>query len=164
MSPDFTVDPGGETPEWDDKVGFVPAVLEEMKPAHEGMMVITCGPPIMIKFTLVALTQLGFPMDAVVTTLENRMKCGIGTGPAKVGCSATILRQIRAIALDRAGRGVYDKAAGMRGDSLRSSAKTAAPSGWDPEARGLLFTCTRRGSTRNVPPPPQAHPSPSAIA
>ena len=82
----YTVDPGGETPEWDDKVGFVPAVLEEMKPAHEGMMVITCGPPIMIKFTLVALTQLGFPMDAVVTTLENRMKCGIGKcGRCNVG-------------------------------------------------------------------------------
>ena len=49
-------------------------------------MVITCGPPIMIKFTLVALTQLGFPMDAVVTTLENRMKCGIGKcGRCNVG-------------------------------------------------------------------------------
>jgi len=82
----YTVDPGGETPGWDGRVGFVPAVLEQMKPAPEGTVVVTCGPPIMIKFTLVALTELGFPMDSVVTTLENRMKCGIGKcGRCNVG-------------------------------------------------------------------------------
>ncbi len=29
----YTVDPGGETPEWTGKVGFVPTVLEEMTPS-----------------------------------------------------------------------------------------------------------------------------------
>jgi len=82
----YTVDPGGETPEWDGKVGFVPTVLTEMKPSPEGTLVVTCGPPIMIKFVLVSLTQLGFPMDSVITTLENRMKCGIGKcGRCNVG-------------------------------------------------------------------------------
>lgn len=82
----YTVDPGGEAPGWDGKVGFVPTVLSEMKPAAEGTMVITCGPPIMIKFVLASLTQLGFPMDSVITTLENRMKCGIGKcGRCNVG-------------------------------------------------------------------------------
>ena len=32
----------------------------------------------MIKFTLVSLIQLGFPSDAVILSLEMRMKCGIG--------------------------------------------------------------------------------------
>jgi NAD(P)H-flavin reductase len=82
----YTVDPGGQTPEWDGRVGFVPTVLTEMKPSPEATIVITCGPPIMIKFVLVSLTQLGFPMESVITTLENRMKCGIGKcGRCNVG-------------------------------------------------------------------------------
>jgi NAD(P)H-flavin reductase len=82
----YTVDPGGETEDWDGEVGFVPTVVENVNPSPENAVVITCGPPIMIKFTLVSLTKLGFPMDAVVTTLENRMKCGIGKcGRCNVG-------------------------------------------------------------------------------
>jgi len=73
-----TVDPGGETPDWKGKVGFVPTVVEQVKPPVENSVVILCGPPIMIKFTLVSLSKLGFPLDAVYTTLENRMKCGLG--------------------------------------------------------------------------------------
>lgn len=82
----YTVDPGGETPEWDGKVGFVPAVLEEVKPPAENTVVVTCGPPIMIKFVLGSLTKLGFSLDKAYTTLENRMKCGIGKcGRCNVG-------------------------------------------------------------------------------
>ena len=45
-----------------------------------------CGPPIMIKFTLPTLAKLGFPDERVFTTLENRMKCGIGKcGRCNVG-------------------------------------------------------------------------------
>jgi NAD(P)H-flavin reductase len=32
----------------------------------------------MIKFTLQALEKLGFAPEQIVTTLEKRMKCGIG--------------------------------------------------------------------------------------
>ena len=81
-----TVDPGGETPEWDDKVGFVPTVLKEMAPDPANTVVVMCGPPIMIKFTLMPLKELGFPMESVYTTLENRMKCGVGKcGRCNVG-------------------------------------------------------------------------------
>ena len=40
--------------------------------------VCLCGPPIMIKLCLEALTDMGFRKDQVYTTLELRMKCGIG--------------------------------------------------------------------------------------
>jgi len=81
-----TVDPGGETPEWDDQVGFVPTVLESMNPSPENTIAITCGPPIMIKFVLAGLTKLGFSLDSIYTTLENRMKCGVGKcGRCNVG-------------------------------------------------------------------------------
>jgi NAD(P)H-flavin reductase len=72
----LTVDPGGEKAGWAGKVGLVPRVLEEMKPRAD--FVITCGPPIMIKFTLLALSRLGFAPEKVYTTLEMKMTCGIG--------------------------------------------------------------------------------------
>jgi NAD(P)H-flavin reductase len=81
-----TVDPGGETPDWKGKIGFVPTVLEETAPSSANCVALVCGPPIMIKFTLPVLTKLGFPPQDVYTTLENRMKCGVGQcGRCNVG-------------------------------------------------------------------------------
>ena len=73
-----TVDPGGQTPDWTGKVGFVPPIVEELAPRAEDSVAIVCGPPIMIKLTLPVLERLGFAPDAIFTTLENRMKCGLG--------------------------------------------------------------------------------------
>ncbi len=63
---------------WDGHTGFVPAVLKEVAPCSENTVAVTCGPPVMIKYVLPVLTDLGFPPDRIVTTLEMRMKCGIG--------------------------------------------------------------------------------------
>ena len=73
-----TVDPGGQTPDWTGKVGFVPPIVEALAPQPENTVAIVCGPPIMIKLTLPVLQKLGFPPEAIYTTLENRMKCGLG--------------------------------------------------------------------------------------
>jgi sulfhydrogenase subunit gamma (sulfur reductase) len=81
-----TVDPGGETKEWKGEVGFVPNVLEKASPSSANTIALLCGPPIMIKLTLPILTKLGFSPDNIFTTLENRMKCGIGKcGRCNVG-------------------------------------------------------------------------------
>ena len=81
-----TVDPGGETPDWQGKIGFVPAVLEEAAPSPAGAVALVCGPPIMIKFSLPVLMKLGFADTDTYTTLENRMKCGVGKcGRCNVG-------------------------------------------------------------------------------
>lgn len=61
---------------WDGHVGFVPDYIKEIAPNPQ--IAIICGPPVMIKFSLPALTGLGFQSDDVITTLELRMKCGIG--------------------------------------------------------------------------------------
>jgi NAD(P)H-flavin reductase len=83
-----TVDPGGETSDWNGKVGFVPTVVEQAAPNSEDTIAIVCGPPIMIKFTLPVLEKLGFKQDKVYTTLENRMKCGLGKcGRCNIGCT-----------------------------------------------------------------------------
>jgi sulfhydrogenase subunit gamma (sulfur reductase) len=73
-----TVDPGGETPEWRGAVGFVPAIVEKARPNAQDAVAVVCGPPIMIKYTLPVLERLGFAPTQVFTTLENRMKCGVG--------------------------------------------------------------------------------------
>jgi sulfhydrogenase subunit gamma (sulfur reductase) len=73
-----TVDPGGQTPDWTGEVGFVPPIVEKLAPSPENTVAIVCGPPIMIKLTLPVLERLGFPPEAIYTTLENRMKCGLG--------------------------------------------------------------------------------------
>lgn len=81
-----TVDPGGETPDWNGKVGFVPTVLSELVPKPDNTMAITCGPPVMIKYAIENLEKLGFKADQIITTLENRMKCGLGKcGRCNVG-------------------------------------------------------------------------------
>lgn len=67
-----------EAPGWEHRVGLIPNVLREMAPKSDNCVAITCGPPIMIKFTLQALKELGFADEQIVTTLEKRMKCGVG--------------------------------------------------------------------------------------
>ena len=80
------VDPGGQTPDWKGDVALVPVLLEKAAPKADDAFAVVCGPPIMIKFTLPVLTKLGFPDDRIYTTLENRMKCGIGKcGRCNVG-------------------------------------------------------------------------------
>ncbi len=73
-----TVDPGGDPEGWNGKIGFVPTVVKEVAPSAKDTFAIICGPPIGIKFTLPELTDLDFPLDHIYTTLENRMKCGLG--------------------------------------------------------------------------------------
>ena len=71
-----TVDTGDK--DWKGKVGLVPNVLEEVAPASENTYAVICGPPVMIKFTFPKLEALKFPNQRIYTSLEKRMKCGIG--------------------------------------------------------------------------------------
>jgi sulfhydrogenase subunit gamma (sulfur reductase) len=81
-----TVDPGGETLGWTGEVGFVSDIVKKAAPAAAHSFAIVCGPPIVIKLTIPVLQQLGFADDHIYTTLENRMKCGIGKcGRCNVG-------------------------------------------------------------------------------
>jgi NAD(P)H-flavin reductase len=72
----LTVDRGDER--WRGPVGFVPPFLREIDPSPQGKVAFTCGPPIMIKLVMEALEEMGFPPDRIVTTLEMKMKCGVG--------------------------------------------------------------------------------------
>ncbi|NOZ20599.1 MAG: heterodisulfide reductase subunit F [Planctomycetes bacterium] len=63
---------------WTETVGFVPQVAEEVAPKPDNAYAIVCGPPIMIKFTLPILKNLGFSPEQVLLSLEMKMKCGVG--------------------------------------------------------------------------------------
>ena len=67
-----------EEKEWTRFVGFVPDNLMRINPSPKDAIAVTCGPPIMIKFVIQNLLKLGFSEDQIFTTLEMRMKCGIG--------------------------------------------------------------------------------------
>src|SRR4030043_106668 len=80
----ITVDKGDES--WRGREGFVPAVCKDVAPSPKNAVVVICGPPIMIKFTLPVFFELGFSRENILTSLEMRMKCGIGKcGRCNVG-------------------------------------------------------------------------------
>ncbi len=80
----ITVDKGDDT--WQGHEGFVPNMVAEVKPSPENAIALVCGPPIMLHYTFPRLLELGFPPDRIVTSLENKMKCGFGLcGRCNVG-------------------------------------------------------------------------------
>jgi sulfhydrogenase subunit gamma (sulfur reductase) len=71
---------------WKGYTGFVPANLMDKAPSPNNAIAITCGPPIMIKFVIQNLQKLGFTDEQIYTTIENKMKCGVGKcGRCNVG-------------------------------------------------------------------------------
>lgn len=72
----LTVDVGDDT--WKGSVALIPPYLESINPSPKGSLVIVCGPPVMIRFTLLSLAKLGFSDEQIVMTLELKMQCGIG--------------------------------------------------------------------------------------
>lgn len=62
---------------WDGHVGFVPNYIKELG-FDNNRVAIVCGPPVMIKFTVANLLDMGFDKTQIYTTMEMKMKCGIG--------------------------------------------------------------------------------------
>jgi len=102
------VDPGGETPAWNGEIGFVPTVFERARVPAGGAVSLVIGPPIMIKNTIPVLDRMGARMADVYTSLENRMKCGVGkcgrcnAGPAYVCKEGPVFtfEELRAMPMD----------------------------------------------------------------
>ncbi len=65
-------------PGWSEFVGFVAANVLDKKLSPQNAIAITCGPPIMIKTVIKSLKDLKFGDEQIYTTVENKMKCGIG--------------------------------------------------------------------------------------
>jgi NAD(P)H-flavin reductase len=62
---------------WSGHVGFVPGFVEELG-VGSGRTAVICGPPVMIHLTLASLQNIGFNKEQIYTTVELKMKCGVG--------------------------------------------------------------------------------------
>ncbi|MGO9087990.1 MAG: FAD/NAD(P)-binding protein [Terriglobales bacterium] len=65
-------------PGWTGPVGVVPTLFKKVELRPQTSLAYVCGPPIMIKIVVQDLVALGFKQEAIISTLERMMQCGIG--------------------------------------------------------------------------------------
>jgi len=83
-------DPAGT---WKNHVGLLPALFDYAKIDPLRSYAAVCGPPVVYKFILRRLLDLGFPKNRILMSLERRMKCGIGKcGHCSIGYKYTCLQ------------------------------------------------------------------------
>jgi NAD(P)H-flavin reductase len=83
-------DPSGT---WKNHVGLLPTLFDHAKIDPLRTYAAVCGPPVVYKFILRRLLELGFPKNHILMSLERRMKCGIGKcGHCGVGYKYTCLQ------------------------------------------------------------------------
>ncbi|MEM2282075.1 MAG: FAD/NAD(P)-binding protein [Candidatus Hadarchaeales archaeon] len=72
----LSVDVG--TPGWTGNVGVVTTLFDRVKLDFRRELAVVCGPPIMIRFTVERLLQVGYEPPNIYVSLERKMRCGIG--------------------------------------------------------------------------------------
>ena len=63
---------------WKQYVGVVTGLFEKATLSPADTYAVLCGPPILYRFVLQKLLQLGFSKDHIYMSLERMMKCGVG--------------------------------------------------------------------------------------
>lgn len=65
---------------WTGNVGVVGSLFKKpgVSIPVEDTIAFVCGPPIMFRFVIKDLLEMGFSEDNIVSTLERYMKCGVG--------------------------------------------------------------------------------------
>jgi NAD(P)H-flavin reductase len=80
-------DPSGT---WKNHVGLLPTLFDYAKIDPARTYAAVCGPPVVYKFILQRLLDLGFPKNRILMSLERRMKCGVGKcGHCSIGYKYT---------------------------------------------------------------------------
>ncbi|MBM3255660.1 MAG: oxidoreductase [Candidatus Omnitrophica bacterium] len=79
-----TVDVGD--PGWKGNVGLVTTILKDLPLNLKKAVAIVCGPPIMMKFGVLKLMDLGFKPQEIYLSMEKNMSCGLGKcGHCRIG-------------------------------------------------------------------------------
>ncbi len=79
-----TVDRGDEG--WKGSVGVVTTILDDMPLDRQNTSCVVCGPPIMMKFAVAKLLELGFLPPDIYLSMEKNMSCGLGKcGHCRIG-------------------------------------------------------------------------------
>lgn len=65
---------------WDGNVGVVGSLFKKpgVQIPVDNTVAFVCGPPVMFRFVIKDLLDLGFQENAIVSTMERYMKCGVG--------------------------------------------------------------------------------------
>lgn len=80
----LTVDKGDS--EWKENVGVVTTILDGVEMDYGNGIAIVCGPPIMMKFSIKKLIEMGFKDENIYLSMEKNMSCGIGKcGHCRIG-------------------------------------------------------------------------------
>lgn len=64
--------------DWQESVGLVTDLLPHYT-ITDNTTALVCGPPVMIRFVIAGLSEMGCGDEMIYTTLERHMKCGMGT-------------------------------------------------------------------------------------
>jgi NAD(P)H-flavin reductase len=70
-----TVDSAG--PEWLGHVGVVTRLVGRAELDPDKTVALSCGPEVMIRFTVAAFRQSGVPVNRIYASMERNMQCGI---------------------------------------------------------------------------------------
>jgi NAD(P)H-flavin reductase len=71
-----TVDRGDE--QWTGNVGVITTLMTDMMLDPAKTIAIICGPPVMYKFAILPLRNMGMADQNIYMSLERNMKCGVG--------------------------------------------------------------------------------------
>ncbi|MGA2090463.1 MAG: FAD/NAD(P)-binding protein [Endomicrobiales bacterium] len=63
---------------WDETVGLVTCLLDKVKVKSSSTVAVVCGPPIMMKFTVKKLLEIGLVPQDIYVSMEGNMSCGLG--------------------------------------------------------------------------------------
>ena len=78
---------------WKNHVGLLPTLFDYAKIDPARTYAAVCGPPVVYKFILQRLLDLGFPKNRILMSLERRMKCGVGKcGHCSIGYKYTCMQ------------------------------------------------------------------------
>jgi NAD(P)H-flavin reductase len=64
--------------EWDEAIGVVTRLLENVSLNIPDSVAVVVGPPIMMKYGVKQLLEMGFPENKILLSMEKNMSCGLG--------------------------------------------------------------------------------------
>ena len=71
-----TVDEADES--WTEEVGVATVLLDKVDVNIDDSMAVVVGPPIMMKFSVQKLIEMGYPEHKILLSMEKNMSCGLG--------------------------------------------------------------------------------------
>jgi NAD(P)H-flavin reductase len=63
---------------WNERVGVVTILLDDLKVDIKNSIAVVCGPPVMMKFGTRKLLEMGYSENDIYLSMEKNMSCGLG--------------------------------------------------------------------------------------